>query len=362
MDSKVAIKVENLSKEFHYFDKDYKIIKWAFTGKGSTKTFKVLNNLNFEVLKGDRVGILGRNGTGKSTLLKMISGVYTQTTGTIYTDGKISSMLELTSGFNRDISGRENIYYKGTLMDLDKSYIDSIIDDVIEFADIGEYIDMPLSTYSSGMSARLGFSLAVNVDPDILIIDEVFAVGDSDFKNKSKKKTESFFEKDKTILFVSHSEKLVREFCNKVIYLHNKKIKFYGDVEEGLAMYNKDDYNKKRKIILKQSACTTTSLDTTYEINFGYGLDDTIMSALPRDIDFALYFKSENDEFKELELDTLSNDIQIKKEAKDRIKITIKNSSSYYNDDLYFGVVFKKGKFLNNDIRLQLEKESICDE
>lgn len=246
----VRIKVSGLVKYFYFFKKDFKIFKWLLTSRGFTKEFQVLNGINFEIHDGEIVGILGANGAGKSTLLKIIAGVYSPTAGDTYVDGKVSSLLELSAGFNQILTGRENIYFKGNILGMKKEEIDSKIDDIIEFADIGDYIDMPLMSYSSGMGARLGFALAVNVDPDILIIDEVFAVGDRDFQQKSKRKTMEFFENGKTILFVSHSEDLIRTFCTRVIYLHEGFIAFDGDVEEGIEFYHKTLREKSTSIAM----------------------------------------------------------------------------------------------------------------
>ncbi len=250
MKKHVRIKVSGLIKYFYFFKKDFMIFKWLLTSRGFTKEFQVLNGLNFEVHDGEVVGILGANGAGKSTLLKIIAGVYTPTAGITEIDGKISSLLELGAGFNGILTGRENIYFKGNILGMKKHEIDAKIDDIIEFADIGDYIDMPLMSYSSGMAARLGFALAVNVDPDILIIDEVFAVGDRDFQQKSKQKTMEFFENDKTILFVSHSEELIRTFCTRVIYLHNGFIAFDGDVDEGIDFYHNTLRQASKKVAM----------------------------------------------------------------------------------------------------------------
>lgn len=240
MKSNEIIKVENLVKNFAYFEKDYKAILWLFNKKFADSNFEVLKGVNFSIDHGESVAILGKNGAGKSTLLKIIAGIYYPTSGKVKADGKISSLIELGAGFNVELTGRENIYLKGTLMGMKKKEIDDIIDDIIEFADIGEYIEMPFGSYSSGMRARLGFALAVNIDPDILIIDEVFAVGDRDFQEKSRAKTEEFFKMGKTILFVSHSEGLIKKFCNRLIYLKDGKVAYDGPVQEGIDLYNKD--------------------------------------------------------------------------------------------------------------------------
>ena len=234
------IELKGIVKHFYFFEKDFKIFQWLYNGKGYTKEFKILKGINLSISDGEIVGILGANGAGKSTILKMIAGIYSPTSGSIKVNGKVTSLLELGAGFNPILSGKENIYFKGNIIGLSVSELDSIIDDVIEFADIGEYMDMPLSSYSSGMAARLGFALAVMVDPEILIIDEVFAVGDRDFQQKSRAKTMEFFEQGKTILFVSHSEDLIRTFCSRVIYLRDGFIQYDGAVEGGIEMYHAD--------------------------------------------------------------------------------------------------------------------------
>lgn len=246
-----VIKLKNVKKIFRYFKKDYKIILWLFTKKGHTKEFRVLNGIDIDIKKGEVVGILGKNGAGKSTLLKIISGIYFPTSGKVEVNGTIASLIELGAGFNKELTGRENIYLKGNLLGLSEKYMEEHIDSIIEFADIGEYMDMPLGTYSSGMSARLGFALAVNADPDILIIDEVFAVGDKNFQKKSRAKTEELLKSGKTVLFVSHSENLISEFCNRVIYLKDGLVDYDGPVEKGLALYHADNLNLARKPMIK---------------------------------------------------------------------------------------------------------------
>lgn len=266
------IMVRGLVKYFYYFKKDFRIFKWIATGKGFTKEFQVLNGLHFQVDDGEIVGILGVNGAGKSTLLKLIAGVYTPTAGSVKIDGKISSLLELGAGFNPVLTGRENIYFKAGILGMTTEEIDAKIDDIIAFADIGEYMDMPLMSYSSGMGARLGFALAVNVDPDILIIDEVFAVGDREFQQKSKQKTMEFFEMGKTILFVSHSEDLIRTFCTRVVYLNDGFIEFDGEVEEGIQYYH-DSLRKKSKtsaMILKEATFNDSVVCLDFEIGRSY--------------------------------------------------------------------------------------------
>ena len=242
---KRCIEVNNLTKEFFIFDRDYKIIPWLFSGRGNSSTKTVLKELSFHIDEGETVGLIGINGAGKSTLMKIIAGITYATSGSVKVEGRVGSLINLSAGFNQDYTGRKNIYYKGALMGLDEAAVDAIIEDVAEFVELGEYFDRPLRMYSSGMSARLGFALAVFSNPDILIVDEVFAVGDKVFKEKSKAKTLELFNNGKSVLFSSHSDALIKEFCNRVLYIKDGKIAFDGDVEEGLKRYNEDIKNRR---------------------------------------------------------------------------------------------------------------------
>ncbi len=235
-----AIEVRDLTKKFYLFDKDFQILPWVFSHKGHAKEKVALDHISLDVAKGETVGVIGQNGAGKSTLMKLVAGITFPTSGDIRVNGTVGSLINLSAGFNPDFTGRRNLYYKGTLLGMGKEDVDEIIDDIIEFVELGEYFDMPLRMYSSGMSARLGFALAVFMNPDILIVDEVFAVGDKVFQEKSRAKTTELFQAGKSILFSSHSDSLIRQFCEKVIYIRDGKIAFNGDVEEGLSMYNED--------------------------------------------------------------------------------------------------------------------------
>ncbi|MDF9866991.1 ABC-type polysaccharide/polyol phosphate transport system ATPase subunit [Bacilli bacterium PM5-3] len=275
---KNVIELKNVEKTFRYFKKDYMVFYWLFTKKGFTKEFKILKNISFSVKKGEIVGILGKNGAGKSTILKIISGIYFPTSGSVKVDGTIASLIELGAGFNKELTGRENIYFKGTLLGLSKEYIDENIESMLEFADIGEYVDMPLGTYSSGMAARLGFALAVNADPDILIIDEVFAVGDKNFQKKSRAKTEELLRSGKTVLFVSHSESLISEFCDRVLYLKEGDVVFDGDVKRGLAIYHADNLKLKREPILSFIESELNNNELTLRFEYGIGAGDQMVA------------------------------------------------------------------------------------
>lgn len=247
MEKENAIVVKNLTKRFYLFKKDYKILQWLFTKKGYEKERVVLDDISFEVKKGENVGLIGINGAGKSTLMKLIAGITYPTSGTVQVKGKVASLINLSAGFNMDYTGRKNIYYKGTLMGMSKHQIDSVIDKIRDFVELGDYFERPIRMYSAGMSARLGFALAVYSNSEVVIIDEVMAVGDKNFQAKSREKVVEMFEQGKTVIFSSHADFLIRQFCSRVIYLKDGKIVFDGDVDEGLKRYNEDLKQKEQK-------------------------------------------------------------------------------------------------------------------
>ena len=234
------IEIKDLCKEYKmYHRKKDRLLEILLPKYENHTTFKAMDGFNLNVKKGEIVGILGRNGAGKSTLLKMITGVVVPTSGEIKVKGKISSLLELGTAFNPELTGYENIYQHGQIMGLTVEEVKAKEKEIIEFADIGEHLSQPVKTYSSGMFARLAFACAINVDPDILIVDEVLSVGDMAFQLKCFKKFEQFKKKGKTILFVTHSISDVLNNCNRAIILqHGEKI-FDGDVKEGVEDYKK---------------------------------------------------------------------------------------------------------------------------
>ena len=249
----IAIEIKNLTKEYKmYPTKKDKLIEAIFPGVERHTTFRAMDNLNLEVKKGEILGILGKNGAGKSTLLKMVTGVVTPTSGEIKTNGKISSLLELGTAFNMELTGIENIYQHGQVMGLTNEQIEERKQEIIDFADIGEHLYQPVKTYSSGMFARLAFSCAINVDPEILIVDEVLSVGDMAFQLKCFKKFEQFKKAGKTILFVTHSITDVLKNCTRTIIISSGKKIFDGGVKEGVEKYKKiivglDDTNESKE-------------------------------------------------------------------------------------------------------------------
>ena len=239
-EKEIAIEIKNLTKEYKmYPTKKDRLIEAVFPGAQRHGTFRAMDNLNLEVKKGEILGILGKNGAGKSTLLKMVTGVVTPTSGEIITKGKISSLLELGTAFNMELTGIENIYQPGQVMGLTNEQIEERKQEIIDFADIGEHLYQPVKTYSSGMFARLAFSCAINVDPEILIVDEVLSVGDMAFQLKCFKKFDQFKKAGKTILFVTHSITDVLKNCTRTIIINSGKKIFDGGVKEGVERYKK---------------------------------------------------------------------------------------------------------------------------
>ena len=231
-----SIKIDNLTKIYKLYKNDKDRFKDLFFGK-RYKPYKALDRLNITLPKGEVIGILGKNGSGKSTLLKMVTGVTFPTDGSIDVNGNVSALLELTAGFDGNLTGRENIYLKGYGLGFTTEYIDEKMDSIIEFAEIGEYIDQPVRMYSSGMKSRLGFAISINIDPDILVVDEVLAVGDEIFRKKCMDKMNEFKESGKIILFVSHSINQIKSFCTKGLWLHKGRMLFYDNIDRVARLY-----------------------------------------------------------------------------------------------------------------------------
>ncbi|PWX72685.1 polysaccharide ABC transporter ATP-binding protein [Clostridium perfringens] len=220
----VAIRVKELTKKYKLYQKRSERLANAFGKEKNIKEFYALKGVSFEISKGECVGIIGHNGAGKSTLLKLLTGVAFPTSGEIEINGRLASMLELGSGFNPELTGMENIYFNGSLNGLTKEEIDGKLKDILEFADIGNFIEQPVKNYSSGMFARLAFAVAINVDPDILIVDEILSVGDVGFQVKCMEKFNEFKKKGKTILYVSHGLGTVKKFCDRAIWLQKGEV------------------------------------------------------------------------------------------------------------------------------------------
>ncbi len=246
-EEKAIIRLKNVTKIYKLYENDRKRFFGIFSKHVPYKEMYALKNVSFEVKRGESVALLGRNGAGKSTILKMITEVAYPTKGTIEVNGRVSALLELTSGFDMELTGRENIYMKGQLCGLTNSEIAEQEDAIIKFSGLHEYIDQPVRTYSSGMRARLGFAINVNIRPEILIVDEALSVGDAAFRKKCRKKVDKIIREDNvTMLFVTHSAKTAKEFCSRGIVMVKGKLVYDGDIDSALEEYKKR-YSKKKK-------------------------------------------------------------------------------------------------------------------
>src|SRR5690606_19846298 len=206
--------------------------------------FYALKSISFAVQSGDRVGIIGKNGAGKSTLLKIIAGVLKPTEGTVTVHGRVAPLLELGVGFDPELTGAENIYLNGALLGKSKKFLDDKFQEIVDFSELGNFIHVPVKNYSSGMRARLGFSIATQVDPDILIVDEILGVGDASFRKKSSAKMAELIEAGKTVLLVSHQIGMIKSFTNKALWLHQGEMKAFGPTEEVCGLYEEFLKNK----------------------------------------------------------------------------------------------------------------------
>ncbi|MFR2717987.1 MAG: ABC transporter ATP-binding protein [Ruminococcus sp.] len=239
--SEVAISVNNVSKMYKLYDNPMDRLKESL-GLSRKKKYKehyALNDVSFQVHKGETVGIIGTNGSGKSTILKIITGVLNPTQGQVVVDGRISALLELGAGFNGEYSGIENVYLNGTMIGFSREEIDAKLQDILDFADIGEFVNQPVKTYSSGMFVRLAFAVAINIEPEILIVDEALSVGDVFFQAKCYRKFEEFKEMGKTILFVSHDLSSIGKYCDRVVLLNKGKKLAEGDAKEMVNLYRR---------------------------------------------------------------------------------------------------------------------------
>lgn len=204
----------------------------ALRGKLEYQEFTALEHVSFQVKKGETLGLIGRNGAGKSTMLKVISGILKPTAGTVTCRGNIVPMLELGSGFDMDLSGRENIFLNGAILGYDEPFLKTKFDEIVDFSELGQFIEVPIRNYSSGMLARLAFSIASVINPEVLIVDEILSVGDAAFQEKSRKRMMELMGGGTTVLFVSHSLDQIREMCNRVVWLDHGKVKAFGATEE----------------------------------------------------------------------------------------------------------------------------------
>lgn len=240
-----VIKFKNVSKTYKLFKNQRDRLMSAFAKNPKYIRKQAINNVSFDIYRGESVAVFGRNGAGKSTILKMITGVAHPSAGKVRVNGRVSAMLELTAGFNGELTGRENIYFRGELLGIPKEEIKGAEKDIIEFAELGEYIDQPVRMYSSGMKARLGFAVNINIKPEILIVDEALSVGDNTFRQKCNEKVNQLVGGGVTFLFVTHSAASAKKFCKRGIVLRGGRVVFDGPIEDAAAYYGamlKDKY------------------------------------------------------------------------------------------------------------------------
>lgn len=240
MDQQNAIEIRGLSKTFKtYKDKSKTLKEMIIRHRSDVTENQVLKDVSLDIRKGETVALIGTNGSGKSTLLKIMSKILFPNEGTVETNGKVTSLLELGAGFHPDFTGRENIYFNAAIFGLSREEIESRVDDIIAFSELGKFIDEPVRTYSSGMYMRLAFSVAINVDADILLIDEILAVGDQHFQNKCFNKLEELRDSDKTIVIVSHALDVMRVLCDRAVWIYHGKVKLDGDPTFVISQYVK---------------------------------------------------------------------------------------------------------------------------
>jgi len=261
----LAISVENLSKQFRLGTLSREVFmeelraKWCQFALGAPKTttldpqpsasssrnFWALQDINFEIKEGETVGIIGRNGAGKSTLLKILSRITAPTTGRARIRGRVGSLLEVGTGFHPELTGRENVYLYGSILGMRRHELDRKFDEIVDFSEIAEFIDTPIKRYSSGMKVKLAFSVAASLEPEVLIVDEALSVGDAKFKEKSARRMKQIIADGRTLLLVSHADRLVSEVCRRCIYLEHGRIVFDGDTALATEKYRSADSGRK---------------------------------------------------------------------------------------------------------------------
>jgi lipopolysaccharide transport system ATP-binding protein len=316
--SGLALKVENISKKYNLLHKSRAgegSLVGAFAGgiknmlgaggvRQTSEDFWALRDISFEINQGDRLGIIGRNGAGKSTLLKILSRIVKPTSGSIIYNGKMASLLEVGTGFHGDLSGRENIYLNGSILGMSKSEIESKFDEIVAFSEIEQFLDTPVKKYSSGMYVRLAFSVAAHLDPEILIVDEVLAVGDSVFQKKCIDKMSDIAKQGRTILFVSHSFGTINALCDKAILLERGRLTKQGSVQDVFKEYslttkinshvfNLEDlerFEHKQDIIFKEIVFDEVPTPFGHKLRFALILKTRLKDAVFSDLDFGINF------------------------------------------------------------------------
>jgi lipopolysaccharide transport system ATP-binding protein len=274
MSSEAIISVHNLGKTYHLYDKPADRLKQAFLWgrKRLYREFWALQDVSFDVRRGEVLGLIGRNGAGKSTLLQIVSGVLQPTEGSASVNGRTAALLELGSGFNPEFTGRENVYMNGAILGLSRAQIEQRFEQIVDFAQIGDFLDQPVKTYSSGMTMRLAFAIAVHVDADVLVVDEALSVGDVAFQFKCLHRLEGLLERGVTILLVSHDVQLIKAYCSRAAYLKDNRLEFIGDCETATERYLADTRVQSEALLHdRQRSAQSTSPGGLGKIRIGCG-------------------------------------------------------------------------------------------
>ena len=246
--SEILIQCKGVGKKFNVYDSPFDRFRQLFRS-GSGREFWALKDVNFDIKRGESVGIVGRNGAGKSTLLQLVTGTLAPSTGTVTSTGRVAALLQLGSGFNPEFTGRENVYLNGAILGLTRRQVRERIDEILEFADIGEFVDQPVKNYSSGMAMRLAFAVSTCLEPEVLIVDEALAVGDALFQRKCYTRLDQFVDRGGSLLFVSHSLETVKRLCDRAIYLEKGSVKAIGAPNEVASKYEFDMDRSQRTLV-----------------------------------------------------------------------------------------------------------------
>ncbi|MCE4055596.1 ABC transporter ATP-binding protein [Pseudomonas sp. Au-Pse12] len=310
MCSELAIKAQNLGKCYPIYEqpRDRLLQLLLPRGKQRYREFWALKDVSLEVRKGETLGIIGRNGSGKSTLLQLICGTSTASTGTVSSHGRIAALLELGSGFNPEFSGRENVYLNGAVLGLKRAEIDARFEEIAAFANIGEFIDQPTKTYSSGMLVRLAFAVSVCVEPDILIVDEALAVGDASFQFKCLERLERLTRQGTTLLFVSHDMSMLKRFCNRALYLRDGEVRASGAPEEMAERYLLDMRDEQRRWASAGAIQVSAKTPLNPERGMAFGTAEGRITSAVFSSTGALYSSFAHGEVIEIAIQTLVSD------------------------------------------------------
>lgn len=352
--SDIAISVNNISKMYKLYDNPMDRLKESL-GLSRQKKYKehyALQDVSFDVHKGETVGIIGTNGSGKSTILKIITGVLNPSQGQVSVDGRISALLELGAGFNGEYSGIENVYLNGTMIGFSREEIDAKLQDILDFADIGEFVHQPVKTYSSGMFVRLAFAVAINIEPEILIVDEALSVGDVFFQAKCYRKFEEFKEMGKTILFVSHDLSSIGKYCDRVVLLNKGRKLAEGDAKEMVNLYRRVLVNQYED---PQEQEEDTQEDQEKELNAS---DAEVKTADSGEINSEVKAKADKKTVKKENLDTMKSKLNLNPEVLEYgSKLAEIEDFSIRDDTGMITNIIEKGKMFSVDMKIRFHED-----